>query len=115
MITNTREVFNVLSSIPENWPKEYKDKITIDHIQEWYPENYGGMRGMYHPCATERLFIPKLLSKEEAIIYVDTDIIFMRPPENLWLEFDAFNSNQAVSMAIYQKAYRRYERNTKVS
>ena len=37
-------------------------------------------------------------------IYVDTDLIFMRPVEHLWNEFDNFDQNQ-VSDVQYLKKY----------
>ena len=115
MITNTREVYDALASIPDDWPLEYKEKITLQHVQEWYPENDGNMRDMFRLCATERLFIPKLLYMEEAIIYVDTDVIFMRPPEDIWKQFYYFDSTQFASIGSYQRNYLRYQRKHNVS
>lgn len=47
------------------------------------------MRRLFRPCATLRLFLPDLLDYD-SIIYLDTDIIFLRNIESLWSEFDNF-------------------------
>ena len=68
-----------------------------------YPENRMEMISMFKPCATFRLFLPPLLNQKDAIIYMDTDFIFMRPPEELWLLFSEFDSVQLASMGTYIK------------
>jgi UDP-xylose:glucoside alpha-1,3-xylosyltransferase len=35
----------------------------------------------------------------ELVMYVDTDVLFLRPPEQLWREFDNFNSDQLLAAA----------------
>uniref|UniRef100_A0A6A7G324 UDP-D-xylose:beta-D-glucoside alpha-1,3-D-xylosyltransferase n=1 Tax=Hirondellea gigas TaxID=1518452 RepID=A0A6A7G324_9CRUS len=57
------------------------------------------MRNMFRECATERLFLPQMLPTEDALIYLDTDLIFMRPPEELWHHFYNFNEKQVAAMA----------------
>lgn len=39
-----------------------------------------------------------MLPDEDALIYLDTDILFMTPPEDLWAQFEAFNSKQVVGI-----------------
>ena len=50
------------------------------------------MKENFRICATERLFLPLILSEEDAVIYLDSDVIWMVPPSELWNEFLQFNS-----------------------
>lgn len=52
------------------------------------------MREMFHACSTERLFLHKILPSEDSAVYLDTDNIFLKPPEDLWEEFSHFDSIQ---------------------
>ena len=51
------------------------------------------------PCATQRLFLPRVLAEEDAVVYLDTDTLFMRPPEELWAQFAHFGPQTLVAMA----------------
>ena len=57
------------------------------------------MNELFKPCSTLRFFLPEILEKEEAVIYLDTDLIFLDSPEKLWREFQNFNSSQIIGMA----------------
>ena len=48
--------------------------------------------------------MPMILKEEEAAIYMDTDMFFLRPPEHLWPLFAHFDHNDifgAVKMSEY--------------
>lgn len=66
----------------------------------WFPMNlYRYWWDVFIPCATERLFLPTLLTEEDAVIYVDTDVLFLHPVEDLWRIFFAMNERQIAAMA----------------
>ena len=44
-------------------------------------------------------FFQLLLKDVDSIIYVDTDVLMLRPPEDLWGFFSRFNSTQLAGMA----------------
>ena len=63
-----------------------------------------GIMRLYENCATQRLFLPWLLPDVSAAVYMDTDVFFMRPPEELLDTFHHFNNKQvfgAVSINGY--------------
>lgn len=55
------------------------------------------MKTMFRPCATLRLFLPNILIKYKRLIYLDTDIIFLRNIKDLWTEFDKFRVNETIA------------------
>jgi hypothetical protein len=50
-------------------------------VASWYPPGHDleDMRDLYHPCASQRLFLLRLLPEESAALYMDSDVIFLRP------------------------------------
>ena len=38
----------------------------------------------------------------DAVLYVDTDVLFMTPPEHVWAHLSNFNTNETVGMVPSQ-------------
>ncbi|XP_065163039.1 glucoside xylosyltransferase 2-like [Atheta coriaria] len=62
-----------------------------DNTQEW--------RKLFKPCASQRLFLPNVLSEIDSILYVDTDTLFLTPVEDVWDHFNQMNSSQMAALA----------------
>lgn len=83
------------------WPVEVRHKIA------WslYPISYPGVedpekwRSLFKPCASQRLFFPYLIENTGRVLYVDTDILFLRPIDELWSLFDRFKPEQLAALA----------------
>ena len=45
-------------------------------------------------------FIQSLLAEVDALIYVDTDTLFLSPPEDLWNYFYHFNSSHEMAASL---------------
>ena len=65
----------------------------------WYPEGRYKMKELFRVCASERLFLPAILPEEDAVIYLDTDLIVMVPPSKLWNKFLDFDSEHLTAMS----------------
>lgn len=50
-------------------------------------------RELFKPCAAQRLFIPSLLH-EDVVLYVDTDVLFLESPEQIFAEYHKFTADQ---------------------
>lgn len=83
------------------WPERARQRFTV----ELYPISYPGVedvekwRALFKPCATQRLFMPYLVRGTERALYVDTDILFLRPPEEVWRFFGEFAPEQLAALA----------------
>eukprot|EP00794_Sanderia_malayensis_P015114 gene15114-16670_t len=110
MFTNRHLHFHVFAE--EQLHKEFKDKIeqwpmfTDGRIKlDLHPIMFPGMddfhqwKSLFKPCASQRLFLPLLLTDVDSVIYVDTDILLMRPPEDIWDMFGKFNGTQLAGLA----------------
>ncbi|XP_050692432.1 glucoside xylosyltransferase 2-like [Eriocheir sinensis] len=83
------------------WPPEVRRRITLDLHSITFPpgQDAAAWRKLFKPCASQRLFMPSLLKEIDALIYVDTDTLFLAPLEELWGHFSAMNSSQMAAMA----------------
>ncbi|CAL4064011.1 unnamed protein product [Meganyctiphanes norvegica] len=98
IIADTDKIQDSISSITTKWPEEYSNRLVFEYHKLAYPPGYEKIRNMYLPCATQRLFLPDMFSEMDAAIYVDTDAIFLRRPEELWEEFNKFDDMQLAAI-----------------
>ncbi|KAM3925594.1 glucoside xylosyltransferase 1 isoform 3-T3 [Leptodactylus fuscus] len=69
----------------------YPITFPSDNAAEW--------RKLFKPCASQRLFLPLILKDVDSLLYVDTDILFLRPVDDIWSFLNEFNSTQIAAMA----------------
>ncbi|XP_005993231.1 glucoside xylosyltransferase 1 [Latimeria chalumnae] len=85
-------------SVLETWPLQEKFNYTLYPIT--FPsENAADWKKLFKPCASQRLFLPLILKDVDSLLYVDTDILFLRPIDDLWSFLKEFNSTQIAAMA----------------
>ncbi|XP_077494356.1 glucoside xylosyltransferase 1-like [Amblyomma americanum] len=83
-----------------SWPPSVLKRVRVDVLPAAFPkEEEDRWRNMFRPCATQRLFVPSLLPDEDAVIYADTDTMFMHPVEDLWRLFYAMNEQKLAAIA----------------
>jgi len=111
VIADSTNLFKRLVNQTVGWPDGFKKKIRFTMHDVWYPEGKEGMRLMFRACATERLFVPEMFPAMDKAVYIDTDVIFMRPPEDLWSFFDDFSSSHIAAMARGSGVFYRSEKN----
>jgi len=56
-------------------------------------------RKLFKTCATQRLFLPELITSTDDVLYVDTDILFLSGAEQIWNHLQLFNSTQLSALA----------------
>jgi len=99
VIADNKQLYGRLINRTANWPHSYRRRLRFSMHDVWYPEDREDMRTMFRVCATERLFVPDMFPDMDRAIYIDTDLIFMRPPEDLWSFFDSFSESHVAAMA----------------
>lgn len=62
-------------------------------------ENAKEWKKLFKPCASQRLFLPLILKEVDSLLYVDTDILFLQPVEDIWALLSQFNSSHLAAMA----------------
>ena len=81
------------------WPSDFKSRLLVEQKSVWYPDEHKSMRDLFRPCATARLFLTESFQEVDSAIYIDTDFIFMAPPQEIWNEFSHFDSKQVAALA----------------
>jgi len=99
VIADSKNLYYRLVNRTTKWPEKYQKKLHFTMHDVWYPEERQGMKSMFRVCATERLFVPDMFPKIKKAIYIDTDLIFLRPVEDLWRFFDDFDDDDIAAMA----------------
>ncbi|XP_035380662.1 glucoside xylosyltransferase 2 [Electrophorus electricus] len=69
----------------------YPITFSVGNAEEW--------KRLFKPCAAQRLFLPVILKDVDSLLYVDTDVLFLRPMDDIWAFLKAFNGTQLAAMA----------------
>uniref|UniRef100_U3IA11 Glucoside xylosyltransferase 1 n=1 Tax=Anas platyrhynchos platyrhynchos TaxID=8840 RepID=U3IA11_ANAPP len=78
----------------------YEGKINYTLYPITFPtESATEWKKLFKPCASQRLFLPLILKNVDSLLYVDTDILFLRPVDDIWSFLRKFNSTQIAAMA----------------
>ncbi|XP_064477505.1 glucoside xylosyltransferase 1-like [Ornithodoros turicata] len=88
------------------WPRKVRQRVTVEVRPVTFPKDRSKKwKGLFKPCASQRLFLPRLLPEVDALIYVDADILFLRPIEDLWDIFNQMNSSQIAGLTPETEDY----------
>ncbi|XP_077548344.1 glucoside xylosyltransferase 2-like [Haemaphysalis longicornis] len=83
-----------------SWPSSVRRRIRYSVRPLYYPgPNATEWRNLFKPCSSQRLFLPGALAEVDAVIYADSDVLFLSPIEDLWHFFDTMNDSQLAAMA----------------
>ncbi|KAM4748346.1 glucoside xylosyltransferase 1 [Rhinophrynus dorsalis] len=86
------------TTILNGWAFPEKFKYSLYPIT--FPsENAAEWRKLFKPCASQRLFLPLILKEVDSLLYVDTDILFLRAVDDIWSFLNHFNATQIAAMA----------------
>ncbi|XP_013876286.1 glucoside xylosyltransferase 1 isoform X1 [Austrofundulus limnaeus] len=84
----------------ELWPRTFQAKFTFTIYPITFPKkNAEEWKKLFKPCASQRLFLPLILKEVDSLLYVDTDILFLQPVENIWALLSRFNTSHLAAMA----------------
>ncbi|KAM6926168.1 glucoside xylosyltransferase 1 [Lycodopsis pacificus] len=84
----------------DSWPRTVQTKFNYTIYPITFPNaNAKEWKKLFKPCASQRLFLPLILKEVDSLLYVDTDIIFLQPVEDIWALLSQFNSSHLAAMA----------------
>ncbi|CAN7937881.1 unnamed protein product, partial [Ixodes hexagonus] len=82
------------------WPSSVLKRITYSLRLVQFPlKSRHNWKDLFGPCASQRLFLPRMLVEEDAVLYLDADVVLFRPVEELWSAFNAMNDFQFAGLA----------------
>ncbi|XP_061432140.1 glucoside xylosyltransferase 1-like [Lethenteron reissneri] len=95
-----RQLHRSFAESLDSWPDEYRRKYNFSVYPITFPKEYAEeWRQLFKPCASQRLFLPTLLADVDSLLYVDTDILFLRAVDDLWAMLPEFTAAQAAAVA----------------
>uniref|UniRef100_H3DMD2 Glucoside xylosyltransferase 1 n=1 Tax=Tetraodon nigroviridis TaxID=99883 RepID=H3DMD2_TETNG len=84
----------------ESWPDRIRSKFSYTVYSISFPkDNAAEWKKLFKPCASQRLFLPLILKDVDSIVYVDSDILFLQPMDDLWAFLSKFTPSQLAAMA----------------
>ncbi|XP_047736966.1 glucoside xylosyltransferase 1-like [Hyalella azteca] len=98
ILGNDDTVLLALKTFVSEWPPLLRSRLTLSYRPVFIPEGWHLM-DLYEKCVTEKLFLPWVLPEFDAVVYMDTDHVFMRPPEHLTQHFKYFDEKQVLGVA----------------
>lgn len=101
VITDHQDTFDILLKAIERWPSVQLERLQLERKPIIMPEykNSSQLSTHYRPCAWQKVFIEQSLPKEEAVVYIDTDVLFMGPAEDLWKVFSKLKKSQSIAIS----------------
>ncbi|CAN8007750.1 unnamed protein product [Ixodes pacificus] len=83
-----------LQDMIQGWPAIFLERVDYELRLIRIPKR----PDIFKRCDYQRMFLPSVLPKEDAVLYVDSDIMFLHPVEDLWKYFGEMNDQQLTFM-----------------
>ncbi|XP_035215105.1 glucoside xylosyltransferase 1-like isoform X1 [Stegodyphus dumicola] len=82
------------------WPSAILERLSFEIHPINFPNGSEGdeWKKLFKLCACQRLFLPSILHHIDSLLYVDTDVLFLRPVEELWEHFYKMNSSHIAAL-----------------
>ncbi|CAL4152259.1 unnamed protein product [Meganyctiphanes norvegica] len=101
IVFTEEELKPAFSEMYESWAPEIRKRVSFSLQSITFPpgQDAQAWKKLFKPCASQRLFIPSLLKNIDSLLYVDTDVLFLSPVDELWRHFSLMNSSHMAAMA----------------
>ncbi|ESO85785.1 hypothetical protein LOTGIDRAFT_130505 [Lottia gigantea] len=111
ILTSTPLVFHIFAEkeLQQNfkdhlefWPHKFRSQIDYFIYDLQFPNDGNGQKWkeLFKPCASQRLFVPQILTDVDSLIYVDSDVLFISSIDQLYHHFTLFNSTQLAGFTL---------------
>uniref|UniRef100_A0A0P5MIN9 UDP-D-xylose:beta-D-glucoside alpha-1,3-D-xylosyltransferase n=1 Tax=Daphnia magna TaxID=35525 RepID=A0A0P5MIN9_9CRUS len=93
------ETSGVLNETIRLWPDNILKRMSLDMRPVSFPkDNADKWKTLFKPCSSVRLFLPNLLKKEDSILYMDVDTVFLSSPLHIWQHLSKMNTTQMIAL-----------------
>lgn len=96
VLTDTLDTFHKVLNLTAALPRH---RLLLQHRPIWLPQDQPLIKGHWRPCAWAKQFLAEALPDQDAVVYVDTDVLFLGPAEELWWLLRSMGPNQALALA----------------
>jgi len=100
IVITEKELIPNFEETLKDWKVSLNQTVDYEIHEVSFPSNSGDeWRKLFKPCASQRLFLPSVLPHIDSVLYVDTDVLFLSPLEEVWSHFGKMNSSQFAGLA----------------
>lgn len=99
VLTDTLDTFHRVVNITSAFPRRHKERLRFERREQWFPPGYTAIINNWRPCAWAKQFLAESLPEEDAVVFIDTDLIFLGPAEELWQVLESMTPPRAVALA----------------
>ncbi|KAK8388018.1 hypothetical protein O3P69_020122 [Scylla paramamosain] len=100
ILADSYTTYEMVVNLTASWSAAYRQRVVLgDYKEVFYPPGTEEMKNMFRPCATGRLFLAQTFEDKDAMVFLDTDTLFLMPPEELWRKVCAFNLHHVIGIA----------------
>lgn len=96
VITDSVETFHKVENISSKFPVQ---SLQLEYGPLWLPKDQSLLQQQWRPCVWSKLFLAESLPDEDAVVYIDTDMVFLGPGEDLWWLLKSLQPQQALALA----------------
>ncbi|XP_045114367.1 glucoside xylosyltransferase 1-like isoform X4 [Portunus trituberculatus] len=96
VMTDTLDTFNKVLNLTASLPRR---RLLLQHRPIWLPRNEPVIKRHWRPCAWAKQFMAEALPDQDSAVYVDTDVVFLGPAEELWWLLHSMGPRQALALA----------------
>ncbi|KAK8374719.1 hypothetical protein O3P69_018678, partial [Scylla paramamosain] len=96
VMTDTRDTFNKVLNLTTVFSGS---RLLLQHRPIWLPRDEPVIKGHWRPCAWAKQFMAEALPDQDSAVYVDTDVLFLGPAEELWWLLHSMGPRQALALA----------------
>lgn len=96
VLTDTLNTFHKVFNLTAAFPRH---RLLLQHRPIWLPQDQPVIKGHWRPCAWAKQFLAEALPEQDAVVYVDTDVVFLGPAEELWWLLRSMGPHQALALA----------------
>ncbi|XP_050705130.1 glucoside xylosyltransferase 1-like [Eriocheir sinensis] len=96
VLTDTLDTFHKVLNLTAAFPRH---RLLLQHRPVWLPQDQPLIKEHWRPCAWAKQFLAEALPEHDAVVYVDTDVVFLGPAEELWWLLRSMGPRQALALA----------------
>uniref|UniRef100_H2YMG5 Nucleotide-diphospho-sugar transferase domain-containing protein n=1 Tax=Ciona savignyi TaxID=51511 RepID=H2YMG5_CIOSA len=104
-IFTEEDMISMFETEIEAWPAKVHSRVTytiqqINYDNHLPPRLVADWKKWYKPCGSFRLLVPMILKGlTSAAIYSDSDVIFVKPIDELWAQFKEMDERQVAAIS----------------
>lgn len=96
VLVDTPSIFDAFLKVFSIWPESFRSRLRFEMLIFKEPSHY--LVDSWRPCSWTKVFLADILLQFDTIVYSDTDMVFLGPAEDLWLEVSKLHDEKFLAL-----------------